>query len=360
MRVSTDLFQLSIDFLAEQQHENGAWYASPTFETYHYCWFRDSSFIAHAMDRVGRSSSARGFHDWVLELLSSKTESMRRVVEVVVEEQRVPEDLVVHTRYRADGSVGDTWWENHQLDGLGTWLWAYADHRRRTGAIALSDSEEAETVNRLSDYLSALWRFPCYDLWEEYGDRIHLYTLAAVRAGLIAAERMTGISRAEEVRCINEFVENHLVHGGKLMKSVGDTRVDASLLAAIVPFEIVAPGSPIAEATVEAIRKDLSVDAGVHRYIDDSYYGGGLWILLAAWLGWYAAIVGGQEEAGRARRWIEQHADPSTGALPEQVPDDLIDAAKYQPWVEKWGPPADPLLWSHAMYIVLVDALHQL
>ncbi|MEX2444847.1 MAG: glycoside hydrolase family 15 protein [Alkalispirochaeta sp.] len=357
MADSPDLFQLSIDFLMEQQQDNGAWYASPMFETYHYCWFRDSSFIAYAMDRGGQLNRAEAFHGWVLKLLSSKVETMRRVVEIVEQEQRVPEELVIHTRYRADGSVGDTWWENHQLDGLGAWLWAYADHRRRSGAVALGVSSDAEVVNVLSDYLSALWRYPCYDLWEEFGDRVHLYTLAAVRAGLIAAEELTGTSRAEEVRRISEYVGDNLVQDGVLMKSVGDPRVDASLLAAIVPFQIVAPGSAIAEATVAAIRRDLVVDAGVHRYVDDSYYGGGVWLLLSAWLGWYATVAGDPAEAQRARRWIEEHADPSTGALPEQVPDDLIHPAMYEPWIEKWGPPADPLLWSHAMYIILVDAM---
>jgi hypothetical protein len=27
----------------------------------------------------------------------------------------------------------------------------------------------------------------------------------------------------------------------------------------------------------------------VRRYLGDSYYGGGNWILLTAWLGWYRA-----------------------------------------------------------------------
>jgi len=25
----------------------------------------------------------------------------------------------------------------------------------------------------------------------------------------------------------------------------------------------------------------------MHRYADDTYYGGGEWVLLATWLGWY-------------------------------------------------------------------------
>ena len=34
------------------------------------------------------------------------------------------------------------------------------------------------------DYLAALWQLPCYDCWEEFPDRVHPHTLAAIYAGL--------------------------------------------------------------------------------------------------------------------------------------------------------------------------------
>jgi hypothetical protein len=43
--------------------------------------------------------------------------------------------------------------------------------------------------------------------------------------------------------------------------------------------------------------------------------------------------------------------------LPEQVPQTLNNEAYYQPWVERWGKIAQPLLWSHAMYLLLVEVL---
>jgi GH15 family glucan-1,4-alpha-glucosidase len=47
------------------------------------------------------------------------------------------------------------------------------------------------------------------------------------------------------------------------------------------------------------------------------------------------------------------------GQLPEQVPATLIDPNYYQPWVRDWGLPASPLLWSHAMYVILAKRLEQ-
>jgi hypothetical protein len=42
--------------------------------------------------------------------------------------------------------------------------------------------------------------------------------------------------------------------------------------------------------------------------------------------------------------------------LPEQT-GELLRPDRYRPWVEKWGEPASPLLWSHAMYLTLLDVL---
>jgi len=62
------------------------------------------------------------------------------------------------------------------------------------------------------------------------------------------------------------------------------------------------------------------------------------------------------ERAADCLAWIEAHARPN-GDLPEQAQDTLLRPDCYEPWVEKWGAPASPLLWSHAMYLRLHHAL---
>ncbi|HBK59912.1 MAG TPA: hypothetical protein DDZ84_03860 [Firmicutes bacterium] len=93
-------------------------------------------------------------------------------------------------------------------------------------------------------------------------------------------------------------------------------------------------------------------EGGVRRYAADTYYGGGQWLLLAAWLGWYHCRMGDMEKALACLRWVENQAAEG-GCLPEQVSRDLVDPVLYEPWVACWGPPANPLLWSHAMYLIL-------
>jgi GH15 family glucan-1,4-alpha-glucosidase len=47
----------------------------------------------------------------------------------------------------------------------------------------------------------------------------------------------------------------------------------------------------------------------------------------------------------------------ATGSWPEQVADHLLDPSFVAEWEERWGPSADPLLWSSAMYLRLAVEL---
>jgi GH15 family glucan-1,4-alpha-glucosidase len=113
-------------------------------------------------------------------------------------------------------------------------------------------------------------------------------------------------------------------------------------------------GTPELVAKVE--RSLVSPGGGVHRHLEDEYYGGGEWLLLTAMLGLAYVDYGRLDDARECLDWIERHARDD-GDLPEQSQDHLLRPDRYQPWVEKWGPPPSPLLWSHAMYLRLCHAL---
>ncbi len=63
--------------------------------------------------------------------------------------------------------------------------------------------------------------------------------------------------------------------------------MDASLLGLAVPYGVVPPDDPLMLRTVEHMEATILHAGGLHRYAEDSYFGGGAWILLTAWLGWY-------------------------------------------------------------------------
>ncbi len=264
-----------------------------------------------------------------------------------------PADLL-HTRYTVNGEPGEEEWPNFQLDGLGTWLWALGDHSHRTGHAP--DAAVREAVGLAADYLAALWSLPCYDCWEEFPDEVHPHTLGAIYAGLGAAEALTGHVYGTVREAIRARVLDEGVADGRFVKYLGSDTVDASLLGLAVPYGLVAVDHPTMQRTAAEIQRTLCAGGGVHRYLDDTYYGGGQWVLLTAWLGWYLAQAGQREEAAALLAWVEAQATPE-GWLPEQVPDALNDPACYDPWLRRWGEIASPLLWSHAMAIVLSKEL---
>lgn len=265
------------------QSPSGGYVACPRFPPYGYSWLRDGSFIAEAMSRVGQVDSAEGFFDWVA-----------RIVET---------GKGFEARYTLDGERDVTDWPHRQHDGWGLWLWALRRHASRHGGGARWSEAAAQTAAHLERVRGE----PCIDWWEER-DGVHAATQACIAAGL---DDDLDLSGSEE-------------------------RLDASLL--------VLPLLGFGDVDVTAL---VSPGGGVHRHLDDVYYGGGEWLLLTAMLG-LAEPDRGQERLD----WVAAHAE-ADGALPEQSQDHLLHPDQLEPWVEKWGPPPSPLLWSHAMFLTL-------
>jgi GH15 family glucan-1,4-alpha-glucosidase len=363
-----DLYQHSVETMQTHQAPSGAYVASPSFPTYRYCWFRDGAFTAYALDLAGQHDSARRFHGWVARTVMRHVDRVERAIEKAGRGQPLGDDYL-HTRYTVDGETGAGDWPNFQTDGLGTWLWALAQHLRRSDEPLLPRWERA--VDLVARYLTALWALPCYDLWEEHPQYQHPYTLAAIYAGLQAAAELVLASRPSFVEAadkVKAFVLSHGVGDGHLLKWVvpqpgamagtpPSSVVDASLIGVATPYRLLSPADPAMRATVARIEANLHrPGGGVYRYRDDTYYGGGEWLLLAAWLGWYYAEVGEDGQAQALLEWIETQADPK-GDLPEQVVTHLLAPAHYPEWEARWGTVARPLLWSHAMYVVLRHGL---
>ncbi len=357
----SNLYQRSIEIILENQSASGGYIASPNFPTYHYCWFRDGSFIAYAMDLAGQHESAYRFHEWVAGRVNERKDLVLTGLAKARSGGKLTEAEILHTRYRLDGTDGEPGeWPNFQLDGFGTWLWALNEHQKQNPGMQLSQPvlDAAELV---AEYLCGLWQLPCYDCWEEFPDHVHPHTLAAICGGLESHTELTGLDHAS----VTERIRAQLLAGaeefGHFVKFPGSLVVDASLLGLSIPYGVVAPDDPIMLRTVEQIEATILQGGGLHRYAADSYFGGGEWILLTAWLGWYYSQLAAKRPEWNSslspkiqacREWIEAHTG-NQQHLPEQVPDNLNVPAYYSTWVERWGEIASPLLWSHANYIIL-------
>lgn len=186
--------------------------------------------------------------------------------------------------------------------------------------------------------------------------------MAAVAAGLRDAGPLIGVSsastRSDEL--IDLIISPAHTLAGGLVRYPGDTRVDGSLLWLGPPFNLLPLDGELYRTTYGRIVDELyRPGGGVRRYLGGTFYRGSHWILLATSLGWAAIRRGDHALAQALIAWIESTANDQ-GHLPEQVADNVQSPHMRAHWRERWGPPATPLLWSHAMHVVLRDDLGRL
>ena len=348
----------SLATIVSLQDPSGAYPASPTFSAYQgYSWFRDGAFIADGVSSWGGVDSASRFHDWCSRILVSRRGQVERIVAAAASGAPVPDAEMLPTRFTFEGADGaDEWWD-FQLDGYGTWLWAVVEHANRH-VLQLEPWQPA--IDLAVDYLVSSWRRPCFDWWEERAEEVHVSTLGCIAAGLAAAAPALTGERALAARSavleIRALIRQEGLTEGRLSKWLGSPEVDASLLSVIRPLDVFPAEGSIGSATIAAIDAQLNIDGGVHRYLADTFYGGGQWPLLSCFLGLAFLAAGDRDRALEQLRWAASTATPRN-ELPEQVDRHLLDPAMRQEWVDRWGPVATPLLWSHGMFLRLASEL---
>jgi len=137
-----------------------------------------------------------------------------------------------------------------------------------------------------------------------------------------------------------------------------DMTVDASLYG-LIAFETLGPEQPMAESTMEAVKKSLRVNTsvgGIARYSDDYYHRvntagredipGNPWFICTLWVTEYDIMrAENLDELNKALSGLEWVADRAlqSGVLAEQI----------NPFT---GEPlsVSPLTWSHAAFVTVL------
>ena len=296
--------------------------------------------------------SAESFFDWVDRVISKEEDRVKEIVNMVKRGERLLNCDYLPTRYNLDGQMERDEWPNFQLDGYGTWLWALSQHIEVTGKVELIHKYK-RSIKVTIEYLICLWKTPNYDCWEENGDRIHPATLACIFGGLNSISKyLEDIEVINTAANIKQFVLDNCVENGHLVKYIGYDCVDSSLIWVSVPFGMLNPEDEVMKKTILEIESKLVHNYGVHRYLKDTYYGGGEWLLLSGYLGWYYTEIREIRKAQSFLDWIEKQADEN-GNMTEQVLYHVNDPDYIAKWQNLWGETAKPLLWSHAIYLIL-------
>lgn len=351
-----DYKKISIEIIKKHQSESGAYVACPNFDTYKYCWLRDGSFIAYSMDLYGEHQSSKSYFDWVNNAITGISNKIKSLLNEIDNGAYVDTNKYPPARFELDGTTECSDWPNFQLDGYGIWLWALSEHMQ-INDIKQIPMQYMDSVLLIVEYLKKCWGHECYDCWEENGDKIHASTLGCIYGGLKSINKyLSDRSLNNIINEIRLFITNYFVHNDSLVKFMGKDTVDANLLWLSIPFNVFSPISSIMSKTVSKIEKKLTHSKGVHRYSTDTYYGGGEWLLLSAWLGWYYIRTGRKNDAILQKEWIERQVD-DIGHMPEQVLFHINNPSKIEHWKDLWGDVASPLLWSHAMYLILDCAI---
>ena len=349
------LARRSVDVIRAGQAETGAYLASPTFQAYRYSWLRDGAFIADAMSRAGEVDSAEAFFGWCAGVVVDRRDRIDSLIARRAAGLEIPTGDFLNTRYTIDGRESEEEWSEFQLDGYGTWLWALDGHRRRHDR-ALPDLTAGAVLS--ARYAAAFHDRATFDWWEEFEDH-HASTLASLYGGLAAVSAWPDVpprtrdELAEAAGAIRSRLLADADRLGSFAKTLGGRGVDASLLTIATPFRVVDPDDAWMGETLELIEAELVVDRGVHRHLEDVYFGGGQWLLLAAFLGWHYVELGRLDDAWAELDWIVEQATPA-GELPEQVSHHLLAPEHFGDWPV---PIASPLLWSHAMFLTLAVEL---
>jgi GH15 family glucan-1,4-alpha-glucosidase len=351
-----ELIARSVEAILRNQSPNGAIVASPDFSQYHFCWLRDGSFSAYALDVSGEHEAAARYHEWV----RGAVHRISGVIDEAIARHHAGHDVGVMemppARFTLEGAVVVDGWPNFQVDGYGTWLWSLGRHLAAAPAAEFT-KDLRDAVVRVGRYLEAFALAPCYDVWEESGSAVHTSTLASVYGGLVSAGELLHDTRfLETAAVVRASVEAGGARHGRFNKSSENDDVDASLLWLDNPFRVVDSNDPNLVRTVAMISDRLTLDGGLRRYPTDSYFGSGAWPVLTASLGWHYLGAGNIDGARRCLDWVAERFDDE-GRLGEQFGGEGRDAHHYNEWLDRWGPPAADLTWSHAMYVILADAI---
>ena len=339
-------------------------------DTYGYVWPRDASVIAYALDLSGYHDISRRYFTFITKRLERGGYLMHK--------------------YRSDGVLGSSWhpWlQDHtpelpiQEDETALTLFMLWRHYEISKDIEFIESVYNPFIEPaaefMCEYIEAAFGLPhsSYDLWEEnYG--ISTYTASAVYGALGAAAQFADLlGKQEAVRTYSAMAQRmrlsileHLYNDelGMFVKNarvddegdlIFDRTLDMSSFFGPLYFGVIGPDDERVKKAYETVEEHLRVKAhseGYVRYAGDNYYkmqdadSPNPWVITTLWMAQYYIMKAEKpkdlEVAYDILEWTCGHATKS-GVLAEQM----------HPRTREHLSTA-PLIWSHAEFVITVDA----
>jgi glucoamylase len=323
---------------------HGGIVAAPCMDPeYRFCWPRDATFVAYALDKCGFPEETEKFYKWC-----------KRAQE---------KEGGLYQRYFIEARIRGPCWSS-QIDEVATVIWGMGKHFDLTGNKGFVNSMWS-TIEKAANFICQSMNsntnlIDSVGLWEEkFGS--HIYSNAAVYNALKTSAKIAKVmgesDLVEKWDAASEKIRNALLHltwdsqMNRFIKTLNpkDESLDVSLLGLSFPFEVLSAQDERIKKTVLAIEKAFNYEiGGIGRYSRDVYYGGNPWILTTLWLALYYEKLKDVKKMEYLTKWAIDHATV-LDLLSEQV-----DKSTNAPIS------AIPLAWSHAFFILAILGLDEL
>ena len=280
---------------------------------YRYCWLRDASLTLLAMLSAGYRDEALAWREWLLRALAGDPAEVQ-IMYGVAGERRIEERVIPWLPGFADSRpvrVGNAASHQCQLDIYGEVL----DAAYQTLAQGVEASDFGwSLIKGLLAWLADHWQEKDAGIWEVRGP-LRNFTHSKMMAW-VAFDRAVRIhdefgreGPVDQWRAMRDEIKAQVLSCGwserkqAFTQSYGSDELDASIL--LMPIVGFLPADdPRFVSTVEAIRRELSVDGLLLRYrsqdeqhIDGLPAGEGVFLACSFWLVEVLALQGRLEEA---------------------------------------------------------------
>ncbi|CAN5669392.1 glycoside hydrolase family 15 protein [soil metagenome] len=278
---------------------------------YRYCWLRDATLTIVAMLGAAYHEEARSWRDWLLRAIAGDPSDVQ-IMYGIAGERRLAEweiDWLPGYENSRPVRIGNAASKQLQLDVYGELMEAaYLTIHHGIEASEFGWS----VIRRLLDWLEEGWRLPDAGIWEMRGPQRHfthskMMAWVAFDRAVRMHEEFERDGPIDRWRQLRDEVRNEVLANAwserkqAYAQSYGSDELDASVL--LMPIVGFLPATdPRFVSTVEAIRRELSVDGLLWRYRPEKHVDGlppgeGAFLACSFWLVEVLALQGNREEA---------------------------------------------------------------
>jgi GH15 family glucan-1,4-alpha-glucosidase len=279
---------------------------------YRYCWLRDATLTLLALMNGGYFEEAKAWREWLLRAVAGSPEQMQIMYGIAGERRLTEFEVPWLAGYEASEPVriGNAAAAQLQLDVYGEVVDTL--YQACKGGLARHDA--AWSLQRaLLEHLAKVWVQPDEGLWEVRSPPRH-FTYSKIMAWVAFDRAIKMVEHFELPGPVNRWREmRRRIHvdvcrrgfsrkRNAFVQCYGSNELDASLL--LIPITGFLPCSdPRVVSTMEAIRRDLTVDGLVRRYrtgeeTDGLPPGEGMFLACSFWLADNLCMQGRWGEAG--------------------------------------------------------------